>query len=111
MKRRKHAREDIVFHTVRKGLLSIVERSDFSKEEQNQFNTRPIASLVELKDHSSSQFDFEKGYGGDWIIVQYLKKVKASNPDITAGELNELRKELYPNGSKKLLEEEFGKVQ
>ena len=104
-------REDIVFHTVRKGLLSIVERSDFSKEEQNQFNTRPIASLVELKDHSSSQFDFEKGYGGDWIIVQYLKKVKASNPDITAGELNELRKELYPNGSKKLLEEEFGKVQ
>ena len=111
LKRRKHAREDIVFHTVRKGLLSIVERSDFSKEEQNQFNTRPIASLVELKDHSSSQFDFEKGYGGDWIIVQYLKKVKASNPDITAGELNELRKELYPNGSKKLLEEEFGKVQ
>ncbi len=111
LKRRKHAREDIVFHTVRKGLLSIVERPDFSKEEQNQFNTRAIASLVELKDHSSSQFDFEKGYGGDWIIVQYLKKVKASNPDITAGELNELRKELYPNGSKKLLEEEFGKVQ
>lgn len=111
LKRREHAREDIVFNTVRKGLLSIVERPDFSKEEQNQFNKRPIASLIELKDHSSSQFNFEKGYGGDWIVVQYLKKVKESNPDITAGELNELRKKLYPNGSKKLLEEEFGKIQ
>lgn len=111
LKKREHPRNDIVFNTVRKGLLSIKERPDFSKEEQNQFNTRPIASLIELKEHTSSEFKFETGYGGDWIVVQYLKKVKENNPDITASELNQLRKELYPNGSKSLLEKEFGKIQ
>ena len=110
LKKREHPREDIVFNTVRKGLLSIKERPDFSKAEQNQFNARPIASLIELKEHTSSQFNFETGYGGDWIVVQYLKKVKEENPNITTNQLNQLRKELYPNGSKNLLEKEFGKI-
>lgn len=111
LRKRAHPTEDIVFNTVRKGLLSIAERPDFRKTEQNQFNTRPIASLVKLKDYKSSQFNFEKGYGGDWMVVQYLEKVKKDNPDITVNELNRLRKELYPNGSKKLLEDKFWKIQ
>lgn len=110
LKKRDHTKNDIVFNTVRKGLLSIKERPDFSKEEQAQFNTRPIASLIELKEHKSSQFDFETGFGGDRAVVDYLKKVKRDNPDITTNELNRLRKELYPNGSKQLFEKTFGKI-
>ena len=39
-----------------------------------------------------------------------LQKAKEENPNITTNQLNQLRKELYPNGSKNLLEKEFGKI-
>lgn len=99
----------IVFKTIRNGLRKIEERNDFSKSEQNQYNNLMISSFIELKDHTSCQYDFETGYGGDKAVVEYLKEYKAFHPNITLEELNEMRKKLYPNGSKTEFVKEFNK--
>lgn len=99
----------IVFKTIRNGLRKIEERDDFSKSEQNQYNNLMISSFIELKDHTSCQYDFETGYGGDKAVVEYLKEYKAFHPNITLEELNEMRKKLYPNGSKTEFVKEFNK--
>lgn len=99
----------IVFKTIRNGLRKIEERDDFSKSEQNQYNNLMISSFIELKDHTSCQYDFETGYGGDKAVVEYLKEYKSFHPNITLEELNEMRKKLYPNGSKTEFVKEFNK--
>lgn len=98
----------IVFHTIRNGLLTIAERDDFLKEEQNKYNKLLISSFIELKEHTSLEFDFESGYGGDKAVVEYLKKYKKLHPNISIEELDNMRKELYPNGSKVEFIKEFG---
>ena len=97
----------VVFRTIRNGLNRIAERDDFKKEEQNKYNKLMISSFIELKDHTSSQFDFETGYGGDKAVVEYLKEYRLSNPTVSKEELDKMRKELYPNGSKTKFEKEF----
>lgn len=97
----------VVFRTIRNGLNRIVERDDFKKEEQNKYNKLMISSFIELKDHTSSQFDFEAGYGGDKAVVEYLKEYRLNNPTVSKEELDKMRKELYPNGSKTEFEKEF----
>ena len=64
--------------------------------------------FIELKEHTSSQYNFESGYGGDRAVVEYLKDYISIHPDISRNELDELRKELYPNGSKTEFIKEFG---
>lgn len=97
-----------VFKTIRNGLKEIAERDDFSKEEQNCYNDLMISSFIELKEHTSCEYDFETGYGGDKAVVEYLKKYKLTHPDISKEDLNKMRKDLYPNGSKTEFEKEFG---
>lgn len=97
----------IVFKTVRNGLNKIVERPDFSKSEQDRFNNLMISSFVELKEHTSSQHGFETGYGGDKAVVEYLKEFKLLHPTTSKEELDKLRRELYPNGSKTEFEKVF----
>lgn len=99
----------IVFHTIRNGLLTIAGRDDFSKEDQDKYNRLMISSFIELKEHTSCQFDFETGYGGDKAVVEYLKKYKKSHPEVSMDELNRMRKQLFPNGSKNKFIKEFGK--
>ena len=98
----------IVFRTIRNGLASIVERKDFSKEQQKQYNQLLIASFIELKEHTSREFDFSTGFGGNRAVVEYLKDYKKSHPDVTYAELDKRRMELYPNGTKTLFVKEFG---
>ena len=98
----------IVFRTIRNGLRKIAERDDFKKTEQNKYNQLLISSFIELKEHTSSQYDFESGYGGDRAVVEYLKDYKHTHPTISRDELDKLRKELYPNGSKTEFVKEFG---
>lgn len=97
----------VVFRTIRNGLKKIVERDDFKKEEQNKYNKLMISSFIELKEHTSAQFDFETGYGGDKAVVEYLKEYRLKNPAISKEELERMRKELYPNGSKTEFEKVF----
>lgn len=99
----------IVFKTIRNGLKKIKERDDFSKSKQNQYNNLMISSFIELKEHTSRQFNFETGYGGDKAVVEYLKEYKSFHPNITLEELNKMRKKLYPNGSKTEFVKEFKK--
>lgn len=101
--------ETIVFKTVRNGLSKIAERPDFRKAEQNEFNTLLISLFIELKEHTSSEFDFEAGFGGDRAVVEYLKDYKAMHPEVGIDELDRIRKELYPNGSKSEFKKEFEK--
>ena len=98
----------IVFRTIRNGLRKIAERDDFKKTEQNKYNQLLISSFIELKEHTSSQYDFESRYGGDRAVVEYLKDYKHTHPTISRDELDKLRKELYPNGSKTEFVKEFG---
>lgn len=98
-----------VFRTIRNGLRNIIEREDFKKTEQNKYNQLLISSFIELNEHTSSQYDFESGYGGDRAVVEYLKDYKHARPTISREELDKLRKELYPNGSKTEFVKEFGK--
>lgn len=100
--------DSIVFKTIRNGLTKIAERDDFNKQEQNKYNELLISSFIELKEHTSSQYDFETGYGGDRAVVEYLKDYKKAHHDISRDELDKLRKELYPNGSKTVFVNEFG---
>lgn len=99
---------NIVFRTIRNGLKNIAERNDFSKEEQVKYNSLMISSFVELKEHTSKDFDFSSGYGGNRAVVEYLKDYKKEHPDMSRDELDKLRKKLYPNGSKTLFVKEFG---
>ena len=101
--------DSIVFKTIRNGLTKIAERDDFNKQEQNKYNELLISSFIELKEHTSSQYDFETGYGEDRAVVEYLKDYKKAHHDISRDELDKLRKELYPNGSKTVFVNEFGK--
>lgn len=98
-----------VFRTIRNGLRNIIEREDFKKTEQNKYNQLLISSFIELNEHTSSQYDFESGYGGDRAVVEYLKDYKHTRLTISREELDKLRKELYPNGSKTEFVKEFGK--
>lgn len=98
----------IVFRTIRNGLRAIAERDDFKKAEQNKYNQLLISLFIELKEHTSSQYDFESGYGGDKAVVEYLKDYISAHPDTNRNELDKLRKELYPNGSKTEFLKEFG---
>lgn len=98
-----------VFRTIRNGLRNIIEREDFKKTEQNKYNQLLISSFIELNEHTSSQYDFESGYGGDRAVVEYLKDYKHTRPTISREELDKIRKELYPNGSKTEFVKEFGK--
>lgn len=98
----------IVFRTIRNGLRAIAERDDFPKNEQNKYNQLLISSFIELKEHTSSQYNFESGYGGDKAVVEYLKDYIKEHPGISRDELDKLRKELYPNGSKTEFVKEFG---
>ncbi len=99
--------DTIVFKTIRNGLRTIAEREDFKKEEQNHYNELLISSFIELKEHTSSQFDFEKGFGGDKAVVEYLKEYKKAHPAVSKNDLDSLRKKLYPSGSKTEFEMEF----
>lgn len=99
--------DTVVFKTIRNGLRTIAEREDFKKEEQENYNELLISSFIELKEHTSCQFDFEKGFGGDKAVVEYLKKYKKSHPIVSKNDLDSLRKKLYPNGSKTEFEREF----
>ena len=101
--------ETIVFKTVRNGLSKIVERPDFRKAEQNEFNTLLISFFIELKEHTSRDFNFETGFGGDRAVVEYLKDYRAMHPEVGIDELDRIRKELYPNGSKSEFKKEFEK--
>ena len=101
--------ETIVFKTVRNGLSKIVERPDFRKAEQNEFNTLLISFFIELKEHTSRDFGFETGFGGDRAVVEYLKDYRAMHPEVGIDELDRIRKELYPNGSKSEFKKEFEK--
>ena len=101
--------ETIVFKTVRNGLSKIVERPDFRKAEQNEFNTLLISLFIELKEHTSRDFTFETGFGGDRAVVEYLKDYRAMHPAVGIDELDRIRKELYPNGSKSEFKKEFEK--
>lgn len=101
--------DTIVFKTIRNGLDNIVERLDFNKLEQNRYNNLMISSFIELKEHTSEQHGFATGYGGDRAVVEYLKEYKLLNPDTSIEELNKIRKELYPNGSKTEFEKVFRK--
>lgn len=78
------------------------------KESVEWYNQLLISSFIELKEHTSSQYDFESGYGGDRAVVEYLKDYKHTHPTISRDELDKLRKELYPNGSKTEFVKEFG---
>lgn len=98
----------IVFRTIRNGIRAIAERDDFPKNEQNKYNQLLISSFIELKEHTSSQYNFESGYGGDSAVVEYLKDYIKEHPGISRDELDKLRKELYPNGSKTEFVKEFG---
>ncbi len=98
----------IVFRTIRNGLRTVAERDDFKKDEQSKYSQLLISSFIELKEHTSSQYNFESGYGGDRAVVEYLKDYISVHPDISRNELDELRKELYPNGSKTEFIKEFG---
>ena len=97
----------IVFRTIRNGLRTVAERDDFKKDEQSKYSQPLISSFIELKEHTSSQYNFESGYGGDRAVVEYLKDYISVHPDISRNELDELRKELYPNGSKTEFIKEF----
>lgn len=99
--------ETIVFKTIRNGLKNIKKREDFSKDKQNEFNELMISSFIELKEHTSSQYDFESGYGADKAVTTYLKEYKEKHPDISLEELDKKRKELYPNGSRTEFKKEF----
>ena len=99
--------KSVVFQTIRNGLLTISERDDFSKEEQDKFSTLLISSFIELKEHTSRQFDFATGYGGDRAVVEYLKKYKKEHPETSVDELDRMRKQLFPNGSKSEFVKEF----
>lgn len=99
-KKEKPNDKNIVFRTIRNGLKTIAERDDFRKSEQEKYNELLISSFIELKEHTSSQYDFEPHYGGDRAVVEYLKKYKKEHPDKSIAELDEMRKSLYPNGSK-----------
>ncbi|MCH5320212.1 MAG: hypothetical protein J1E36_00515 [Eubacterium sp.] len=99
----------IVFKTIRNGLKTIAERPDFSKEEQNLYNDLLISSFIELKEHTSSQHGFATGYGGDRAVIEYLKEYKLLHPNTRIKELDKLRRELYPNGSKTEFEKVFNK--
>lgn len=98
----------IVFRTIRNGIRAIAERDDFPQNEQNKYNQLLISSFIELKEHTSSQYNFESGYGGDRAVVEYLKDYIKEHPGISRDELDKLRKELYPNGSKTEFVKEFG---
>lgn len=67
-----------------------------------------ISSFIELKEHTSQNYDFEKGYGGDRAVIEYLKNYKTKHPNVSVEELDKLRKELYPNGSRTEFIKEFG---
>ena len=101
--------ETIVFKTVRNGLSKIAERPDFRKAEQNEFNTLLISFFIELKEHTSRDFNFETGFGGDRAVVEYLKDYRAMHPEVGIDELDRIRKELYPNGSRSEFKKEFEK--
>ena len=101
--------ETIVFKTVRNGLSKIAERPDFRKAEQNEFNTLLISLFIELKEHTSRDFNFETGFGGDRAVVEYLKDYRAMHPEVGIDELDRIRKELYPNGSRSEFKKEFEK--
>ena len=98
----------IVFRTIRNGLITAAERDDFKKTEQDKYNQLLVSSFIELKEHTSSQYDFETGYGGDRAVVEYLKDYMKSNPSISGEELEKLREKLYPNGSRTLFVSAFG---
>lgn len=99
----------IVFRTIRNGLRKIAERDDFPKEKQAEYSFLMISSFIELKEHTSKNFDFSCGYGGDKAVVEYLKDYINAHPGTSRDELDKLRKELYPNGSKTEFVKEFGK--
>ena len=99
----------IVFRTIRNGLRKIAERDDFPKEKQAEYSFLMISSFIELKEHTSKKFDFSCGYGGDKAVVEYLKDYINAHPGTSRDELDKLRKELYPNGSKTEFVKEFGK--
>ena len=98
----------IVFKTVRNGLSKIAERSDFTKQEQAKYSHLLISSFIELKEHTSRQYNFETGYGGDKAVVIYLKEYKVLHPEVSIAELDEMRKKVYPNCSKTEYKKEFG---
>lgn len=98
----------IVFRTIRNGLATIAERDDFPKEKQAEYSFLMISSFIELKEHKSKNFDFSCGYGGDKAVVEYLKDYINAHPGTSRDELDKLRKELYPNGSKTEFVKEFG---
>ncbi len=98
----------VVFNTVRNGLTKIKERDDFTKEQQAKYNLLIISSFIELKEHTSQNYNFEKGYGGDRAVVEYLKDYKTKHPDVSVEELDKMRKKLYPNGSRTEFIKEFG---
>ena len=97
----------IVFKTIRNGLNTIAEREDFRKSDQNNYNKLLVSSFIELKEHTSCEYDFETGYGGDKAVIEYLKEYKCLHPTTSREELDKLRKELYPNGSKTEFEKVF----
>lgn len=97
-----------VFRTVRNGLNKIVERDDFPKQEQAKYSNLLISSFIELKEHTSAQYDFATGYGGDNAVIEYLKEYKTTHPDVSNAELYQMRRELYPNGTKSAFIKEFG---
>lgn len=61
-----------VFKSIRNGLRNIIEREDFKKTEQNKYNQLLISSFIELNEHTSSQYDFERGYGKEWMVANYM---------------------------------------
>ncbi|MCM1285127.1 MAG: hypothetical protein NC213_08060 [Acetobacter sp.] len=69
--KKESAKDTIVFRTVRKG-LKIAERKGFDKPKQEYYSKLVISSLIELEECSSSQYDFETGYGKLWTIANYL---------------------------------------
>ena len=53
-------KEKIVFKTSRVGL----------KKSQTKFAHKLLASVIELK--NSSGYDFERGYGKEWMVAYYM---------------------------------------
>lgn len=69
---RKSPNDVIVLKTIRNGLTTIAERSDFCKSEQDRYSELMISSFVEFKDHSSLPYVFVKNHGKLDAVAYYL---------------------------------------
>ena len=94
----------IVFRTIRNGLTNIAERCDFRREDQSKYNDLVISSFIELKEHKSSQYDFEKGYGKEWAVANYIAN---NNIQATDNNIKELLG-YYSSNVKSIVEKNKG---